>query len=400
MSIAVSVEHLSKEYRLGTINHGTLFRDMQSWIARKSGKPDPHEKIGAMRFEDQEDRFWALKDVSFKIGGGDRIGVIGQNGAGKSTLLKVLSRITEPTEGTVKIKGRVASLLEVGTGFHPELTGRDNIFLTGAIRGMKKREIARRLDEIIAFSEISKFIDTPVKRYSSGMYVRLAFAVAAHLDSEIILADEVLAVGDQAFQDKCLGKMEDVSVNLGRTVFFVSHNLGAVGRLCKSGVILERGRVKAEGEIGDMIKCYLADAEVGEVHFDEGLISEARVVQDGSSILVEASYRPMPHIDVPCLTIRVSDGMGQPVFTYNPRNYPFAQRDPRLGDNRIVARIAQPVLHNGVYYLTLFFGDSKKNYTTHRNCLKVEIRDMTSIQFSAQTSGQGPVCPVAGYSYS
>jgi len=257
MSIAIRAEHVSKEYRLGVINHGMLYKDVQSWAARKLGRPDPHGKIGEDRFADQEDQFWALKDISFDIEEGDRVGIIGKNGAGKSTLLRILSRITAPTEGTVKLKGRVASLLEVGTGFHPELTGRENIYLNGAILGMKTREINRKLEEIIDFSEIEQHIDTPVKRYSSGMYVRLAFAVAAHLDSEILLADEVLAVGDAGFQKKALGKMQDLSTSQGRTVIFVSHNMDAVKRLCNNGVILERGRIIGFDSITKIIHSYI-----------------------------------------------------------------------------------------------------------------------------------------------
>lgn len=242
MSIAIRAEHLSKVYRLGVINHGMLYKDLQSQLARWLGKPDPHAPLGADRFEDKNDRFWALKDLSFDIEQGDRVGIIGRNGAGKSTLLKILSRITAPSEGKVMLKGRVASLLEVGTGFHGELTGRENVYLNGAILGMKKREIDRKIDEIIAFSEISQHIDTPVKRYSSGMYVRLAFAVAAHLDSEILIADEVLAVGDAEFQKKCIGKMDDMSKEQGRTILFVSHNMNFIEDLCEKAIRLERGR--------------------------------------------------------------------------------------------------------------------------------------------------------------
>jgi lipopolysaccharide transport system ATP-binding protein len=260
MSIAIQAEHLSKEYRLGVINHGMLYKDMQSWISKKLGKPDPHGRIGKEHFSDQSDRFWALKDLSFDIQRGERVGVIGKNGAGKSTLLKILSRITAPTEGMVKIKGRIASLLEVGTGFHPELTGRENIFLNGAILGMKTREIGRKLEEIVEFSEIEQFIDTPVKRYSSGMYVRLAFSVAAHLDSEILLADEVLAVGDALFQKKCLGKMEDVSNEEGRTILFVSHNMNSVKQLCSTGIFLESGKISVFGSIDEAIGAYLGKA--------------------------------------------------------------------------------------------------------------------------------------------
>jgi lipopolysaccharide transport system ATP-binding protein len=243
MGIVVRVQDVSKEYRLGVINNGRLYADIQSAWAKLLGREDPHSVIGEQGRFGRRGSFWALEDVSFDVTQGQRIGIMGRNGAGKSTLLKILSRITAPTKGCVKIKGRMASLLEVGTGFHPELTGRENTYLNGAILGMKKREVARKFDEIVAFSEIEPFIDTPVKRYSSGMFVRLAFAVAAHLDAEIIVADEVLAVGDVKFQEKCLGKMQDVSVNEGRTVLFVSHNSGAVERLCNVGVLLEQGRI-------------------------------------------------------------------------------------------------------------------------------------------------------------
>lgn len=254
----IKAEHLSKYYRLGVINNGTLFRDIQTWIALKRGKEDPHSKIGEHKYDGTADGFWALKDLNFEINQGDRVGIIGKNGAGKSTLLKILSRITAPTEGVVKLRGRVASLLEVGTGFHAELTGRENIYLNGAILGMKKKEVDRKLDEIIAFSEIEQHIDTPVKRYSSGMYVRLAFAVAAHLDSEILIADEVLAVGDATFQKKALGKMNDLSTGQGRTVLFVSHQMNAVKNLCNKGIILEKGRIiRTDDDINDSVSWYL-----------------------------------------------------------------------------------------------------------------------------------------------
>ncbi len=243
MSLAIRAEHVFKEYRLGLINNGRLYRDMQSWFAHLRGKDDPWTKVGQESTFGRRDKFWALKDVSFDVKAGDRIGIMGRNGAGKSTLLKILSRITAPTKGTIKIKGRIVSLLEVGTGFHPELTGRENVYLNGAILGMRKSEITRKFDEIVAFSEIEDFIDTPVKRYSSGMYVRLAFAVAAHLEAEILVADEVLAVGDARFQEKCMGKMQDVSEQQGRTIVFVSHNSNAVLNLCNTGLLLEHGRI-------------------------------------------------------------------------------------------------------------------------------------------------------------
>jgi len=253
---AIQIEHLSKMYRLGVINNGTLFRDIQTWIALKRGKEDPHSKIGENKYSGDKDYFWALKDISFDVKQGDRLGIIGKNGAGKSTLLKILSRITTPTEGTIKIKGKTTSLLEVGTGFHGELTGRENIYLNGAILGMRKRRIDEKLDEIISFSGIEQHIDTPVKRYSSGMYVRLAFAVAAHLDSDILIADEVLAVGDAEFQEKALGKMQDLSTGEGRTVLFVSHNMGAVKNLCNMSILLQNGNVIANGKTYEVIDNY------------------------------------------------------------------------------------------------------------------------------------------------
>ncbi len=255
--IAIKVENLSKYYRLGVINNGTLFRDIQSWWARVRGKEDPHAKIGS-KYDPTAEGFWALKDLNFEIKKGDRVGIIGHNGAGKSTLLKLLSQITGPTEGNIKINGKIASLLEVGTGFHPEMTGRENIYMNGAILGMKHDEIDKKVNDIIEFSEIGEHIDTPVKRYSSGMYVRLAFAVAAHLDSDILIADEVLAVGDAAFQKKALGKMTELSAGEGRTVLFVSHNMGQVKNLCNKGIVLEKGRVVCrDDKIDNCINFYL-----------------------------------------------------------------------------------------------------------------------------------------------
>jgi lipopolysaccharide transport system ATP-binding protein len=243
MSIAVRVENVSKEYNLGVINNGRLYRDIQSAWARMRGKEDPWSKVGQEGRFGKQGSFWALRDVSFDVEKGQRIGIMGRNGAGKSTLLKILSRITAPTSGCIKMRGKLESLLEVGTGFHPELTGRENVFLNGAILGMKRAEITRKFDEIVAFSEIETFIDTPVKRYSSGMYVRLAFAVAAHLDADILIADEVLAVGDAKFQRKCLTKMLDISVSQGRTVLFVSHAAASVRELCNVGILLEQGKM-------------------------------------------------------------------------------------------------------------------------------------------------------------
>jgi lipopolysaccharide transport system ATP-binding protein len=254
-------DRLSKQYRLGANRHKGIASGMPPSLrdAISAKLRSARDYLGGTRREDGPDNagFWALKDVSFEVGQGEVVGIIGRNGAGKSTLLKILSRIVEPTAGTARLRGRLASLLEVGTGFHPELTGRENIYLNGVILGMRKAEIDRKFDEIVAFSEIEKFLDTPVKRYSSGMYIRLAFAVAAHLEPEVLIVDEVLSVGDFAFQKKCLGKMHDVAAGDGRTVLFVSHHMGALTQLCDRGVLLEKGSVKAIGPIADVVRQYL-----------------------------------------------------------------------------------------------------------------------------------------------
>jgi lipopolysaccharide transport system ATP-binding protein len=254
----IKVDHLSKKFMIqheaGAGGRYTSLRDVISDRVRGIGKKKEQTRA-------KEEEFWALHDVSFEVEQGDRVGIIGRNGAGKSTLLKVLSQITEPSSGSIRIKGRVASLLEVGTGFHPELTGRENIFLNGAILGMSRAEIKRKFDEIVAFAETEKFLDTPVKRYSSGMYVRLAFAVAAHLEPEILVVDEVLAVGDAQFQKKCLGKMENVSKKEGRTILFVSHNMAAIQMICNKGIYLEHGRLAGSGDMQSQIKNYFSESD-------------------------------------------------------------------------------------------------------------------------------------------
>ncbi|NVO85916.1 ABC transporter ATP-binding protein [Hymenobacter terrestris] len=259
-NIAIRVENLGKLYRLGEIGTGTLSHDLNRAWARLRGKEDPFAKIGETNdraTKGSSDYVWSLKDVSFDVKQGEVLGIIGRNGAGKSTLLKILSKVTAPTTGRIKVKGRIASLLEVGTGFHPELTGRENIFLNGAILGMTKAEIRSKFDEIVDFSGVERYIDTPVKRYSSGMYVRLAFAVAAFLEPEILIVDEVLAVGDAEFQKKCLGRMKHVSVNDGRTVLFVSHNMEALNRLCDRSVLLAQGRVEKIADTDTIIGSYV-----------------------------------------------------------------------------------------------------------------------------------------------
>lgn len=260
MSIAIKVENLSKAYQIGQIGTGTISRDIERWfVTRVLGREDPFLKLGQVNdrtTKGESDVVWSLKDIDLEIEQGDAVGIIGRNGAGKSTLLKLLSRVTSPTTGCIKIKGRVASLLEVGTGFHQELTGRENVYLNGSILGMRKKEIDRKLDEIVDFSGVERYIDTPVKRYSSGMSVRLAFAVAAHLESEILIVDEVLAVGDAEFQKKCIGKMDEVSSKDGRTILFVSHNMGAVQELCQRGIHIDMGEIALSGEVSDCIGNY------------------------------------------------------------------------------------------------------------------------------------------------
>ncbi|MCM1540483.1 MAG: ABC transporter ATP-binding protein [Blautia sp.] len=252
----IKIENLRKKYRLGAIGGRTLGADIQSWWAKKAGKEDPNSLIGTAPAMNKEE-FWALDGINLEIKQGEALGIIGSNGAGKSTLLKILSRVTAPTEGDVYIKGQITSMLEVGTGFHSELTGRENIYMNGAILGMSKKEVDSKLEDIIAFSECAQFIDTPVKRYSSGMYVKLAFAVAAHLDSDIMVMDEVLAVGDMKFQQKCLGKMGDAANNEGKTVLYVSHNMNTIRQLCTRCVVLKKGKVIFDGDVEEAIRIYL-----------------------------------------------------------------------------------------------------------------------------------------------
>ncbi|MBO4452719.1 MAG: ABC transporter ATP-binding protein, partial [Clostridia bacterium] len=253
----IHIQHISKQYRLGAIGGATLNGEIQSLIAKMRGKEDPNSKIGARQHAKNE-KFLALDDVSFTVQPGEAVGIIGHNGAGKSTLLKLISRVTAPTKGEIRLAGRVASMLEVGTGFHPELTGRENVYLNGAILGMTKAEIDKKFDEIVEFAEMSQFIDTPVKRYSSGMYVKLAFSVAAHLDSEIMIMDEVLAVGDAKFQSKCLGKMSDAAHISGKTVMYVSHNMGTIQRLCDRCIVLDHGKLIFDGNVDEAIGLYLS----------------------------------------------------------------------------------------------------------------------------------------------
>lgn len=330
--VIIDIEHVSKEYRLGAIGGGTLKGDLQSFMARIRGKADPNAKIGHDVYAKNQ-KFLALNDVNFKVYKGERVGIIGHNGAGKSTLLKLLSRVTAPTKGKISYDGRIASMLEVGTGFHPELTGRENVYLNGAILGMTKAEIDAKFDDIVAFAEMEKFIDTPVKRYSSGMYVKLAFAVAAHLDSEIMVMDEVLAVGDMKFQQKCLGKMGEVSESEGRTVLYVSHNMNTIRQLCTRCIVLDHGTVVFDGDVEKAIEIYMdnyadikTDIELENAKRPEYLGQKLKctfdrirvinpeegVVRNNQPLLIEVSWRC--NTDVNDLRMRIEfSSMGQSV---------------------------------------------------------------------------------------
>lgn len=374
--IAIRVENLGKLYKIGALQrrHDTLrdrisdalLNPIKKVVKIAKGQRNPIKRETSFSTNDY---IWALKDVSFDVKRGEVIGIIGRNGAGKTTLLKILSRITEPTEGRVEIRGRVGSLLEVGTGFHPELTGRENIYLNGAILGMKKSEIERKFDEIVSFAEIDKFLDTPVKHYSSGMYVRLAFAVAAHLDPEILLVDEVLAVGDASFQKKCLGKMEDVAKE-GRTVLFVSHNMGAIASLCAQGVWLHEGEIKKIGETSSVISYYLqgnnslptSDSLVNHPNRAKGfrqlltrfvLQTDNGVVYYGKPLVFRIGYSFQEKVAIPQFCASFHNENGTTVFSvisdYQTNDIPGSLQ----GEGEIICRIKSLPLLPGNYFVNL-----------------------------------------------
>ncbi|MCU0598928.1 MAG: ABC transporter ATP-binding protein [Desulfobacterales bacterium] len=342
--LAIEAENLSKQYRLGLVGTGSLSHDINRWWAKFRGKPDPYLKVGETNDRSQSgtsEYVWALRDIHFEVKRGEVLGIIGRNGAGKSTLLKILSRVTAPTTGTVKVKGRIASLLEVGTGFHPELTGRENIYLNGAINGMTKAEVTRKLDEIVDFSGCERYIDTPVKRYSSGMIVRLGFAVAAHLEPEILIVDEVLAVGDAEFQKKCIGKMQDVA-GRGRTVLFVSHNMSSITQLCKDGVVLSNGIIEVpkcniKEAVNFYIKEYLTSGISSATYLDQWqtytteFSIESIMINNKSSgsvflsenngaIIIDFAVESPKKISVE-LELRLYDAKGDHIAFYSPGRF-------------------------------------------------------------------------------
>lgn len=374
--LVLKAENISKQYRLGQVGTGTLSHDLNRIWHRMRGKEDPYLKIGEAnnRAEKGESEYvWSLQNINFEIDEGDAVGIIGRNGAGKSTLLKLLSKVTKPTTGKIYTRGRIASLLEVGTGFHPEMTGRENVYLNGAILGMTRKEISRKFDEIVDFSGVERYIDTPVKRYSSGMYVRLAFAVAAHLESEILIVDEVLAVGDAEFQKKCLGKMGDVTKGEGRTVLFVSHNMTAVKELCTKGILLNQGTLEYEGSVLNTIIEYQKNSASATSYHYNGIIDEAegneniRIKEfsvapvNGSIIDIDSGIRVKLVFKnfVPNINLGV---------TFELKNYEeliifhvgkIISEHSKSGDYSLEFDIPSGLLNAGNYYFRLIFGQNQ-----------------------------------------
>jgi lipopolysaccharide transport system ATP-binding protein len=377
MSTVISVENVSKTYRLGDIGGRMLREDVARWWAKLRGEPDPLATVTDEHHGRRVvDQFLALDNVSFEVQQGDVLGIVGRNGAGKSTLLKILSQVTLPSSGQIKIKGRIASLLEVGTGFHPDLTGRENVFLNGAILGMTKAEIRGKFDSIVAFSEIEEFIDTPVKRYSSGMYVRLAFAVAAHLEPEILIVDEVLAVGDASFQKKCLGKMGQVSRE-GRTILFVSHNAAAIKALCSKAILLRNGEVTASGKVSDVTALYSTRTEsTGSINEwrepatapgnENVRMSYVRItppegnatITVDTGALIEIGFDNLrKDINLDCTVYLIS---GDGVLIFESGHIISSDRDSRLGFYHLTVRITGHLLNAGRYYLNVVFGKDQR----------------------------------------
>jgi lipopolysaccharide transport system ATP-binding protein len=363
MKPAIRVAGLRKRYRIGerrqpyTTLRESLLEALRAPL-RVTSAPAPH--------------IWALDGVDFEAMPGEMIGVVGRNGAGKTTLLKIIARITAPTEGCVELRGRLGSLLEVGTGFHPELTGRENVFLNGAILGMSRREITRKFDEIVAFAESGEFIDTPVKHYSSGMYARLAFSVAAHLETEILLVDEVLAVGDLEFQKKCLAKMNDV-VGRGRTVLFVSHNMSSVAAVCGRGLLLDRGRMVTLGPIAETLDVYLKQGGLNQVSFEGQSLKRASVRHSDAGLEIVADYCLPRPVKLPCLGFVVCDTVGNPICGTNPKVDGIrASKEPK-SEGRVRVILKNPRLLEGTYRVSLWFGDGHDDFFHQRDCLVFDV---------------------------
>lgn len=376
----IRVEKLSKLYHLGQVGTGTLSKDLNRWWAKARGKEDPYARIGQpndrTRRAEKDDSVWALRDINFSVSQGEVLGIIGRNGAGKSTLLKIISRITTPTGGAVKVRGRIASLLEVGTGFHPEMTGRENVFMNGTLLGMTRREIQKKLDEIVDFAGVALYIDTPVKRYSSGMQVRLGFAVAAFLEPEILIVDEVLAVGDAEFQKKAIGRMKEVSKGHGRTVLFVSHNMAAVKSLCTSACVLQGGKLAFQGENSSAVSFYLKGDEVtqnklkydGRYDLEQFTLHEISIKVKGESqevlpnefheLELNTFLTIKKNADRLHFTYVLNDENGEPLFTFSHIN---SNKKLRAGFNHLKCTFPKGFLNIGSYYLTAYLIEDAKS---------------------------------------
>jgi lipopolysaccharide transport system ATP-binding protein len=399
-NIILKAENISKQYRLGTVGTGTLSHDLNRFWHRIRGKEDPYLKVGEVNDRSSKgtsEYVWALKDINFEVEAGEVLGIIGKNGAGKSTLLKILSKVTAPTTGSIKSRGRIASLLEVGTGFNPELTGRENIYLNGAILGMTKKEITSKLDEIIEFSGCERYIDTPTKRYSSGMTVRLAFAVAAFLEPEILVVDEVLAVGDAEFQKKAIGKMQDISREGGRTVLFVSHNMAAVKSLCTRGIVLENGGVVFEGRIEDCITRYYmsndynsSDEQIGVFSFkshidkkntDYGLIKAelycdgllSNTVYSGSKFELKLYFNAQRDFFESEIGIVFKDYNQISYIGINNKHLGHSINIKKGNGTAIITIEDFPLFASEDYWINLYLGDQGPNYESLENAIKIKV---------------------------
>lgn len=377
--LSLKAENISKQYRLGQVGTGTLSHDLNRFWHKVRGKEDPYLKIGEANDRTTKglsDYVWSLRDINFEIEQGDAVGIIGRNGAGKSTLLKVLSKVTKPTTGRIFTNGRIASLLEVGTGFHPEMTGRENVFLNGAILGMTRKEIKRKFDEIVDFSGVERYIDTPVKRYSSGMYVRLAFAVAAHLESEILIVDEVLAVGDAEFQKKCLGKMNDVTRGEGRTILFVSHNMTAIKELCTKGILLNQGQIGYQGDILNTIieyqkssareSSYQYNGNLNEAIGNENIrikeFSVTPIIGDLLDIDSGAHVKLVFHNFCPDITLDTTFELKnyEELVIFHVGKCVSQNNNSKIGEYTVEFDIPAGFLNAGNYYFKLYFGKDQK----------------------------------------
>ncbi|WP_291728280.1 ABC transporter ATP-binding protein [Bernardetia sp.] len=400
-NIVIKATDISKQYRLGVVGSGSLKDDLARFWAQIRGKEDPTLKVGQTNDRTQKaesDYVWALKDINFEVRQGEILGIIGKNGAGKSTLLKILSKITAPTTGSIKVKGRIASLLEVGTGFHQELTGRENIYLNGAILGMQRHEVTRKLDEIVAFAGIEKYVDTPVKRYSSGMTVRLGFAVAAHLEPEILVVDEVLAVGDAEFQKKAIGKMQDVSSQEGRTILFVSHQMDMVRSLCKGGILLRNGSISKYGKIEDIVDIYLSSAvEKNQLEFEieknteldiqvtsGRIFAKNKTMQDNQSfdifdtLILELEYSVRKNIKGALINFDIKKGNQTIFLSFDTDTQPNLLDERKKGNYKVQIKLPSPLLKSGMYSISIKTGIT--NVTTFQelgDILAFEVQELS-----------------------